>query len=118
MRDDDDTDPSTSQTSGSYSLFRDEARKVAPQLRRVAFIRRKRVDLYDAAAIERAEELAHLLLEQATAFERWPRLSSAEIRLERKTRVPAFFALLRESIGILQAMPKVGTLGPVRKPPR
>jgi hypothetical protein len=112
-------DSPTPRTSGSYALFRDEARRVAQRLSEISFTLYKRIDLYDAEKIARVDVIADRLRVLADIFAGWPTATPEQVAMERTLYVPEFGALFVEAIAIIEHFPSHGTLGRVgRLPPR
>lgn len=106
--------PPTERTSGSYLDFRREAEQVAATLDRTAFLTSKRLDLVDRGRSTEMVDLAKKLRAQSEAFGRWPELDREAVHLDRARRVPELLKQLKRALALLESVPKMGSLGPVR----
>lgn len=119
MRDEDEADgPATPRVTGSYALFRDECKRVAKLLDQAVLVTRKRIDLFDVDRIRNGEHMGAELRELARRFDTWPSLGAEAVARERLELMPELKRLMRSSKALLEAMPTVGALGRVRRPPQ
>lgn len=92
-----------------------ECRRNAARMGHVARLSDKRLDLLDPRRAKRCRELERELLEVADRIQQWQWLMADDLVIERGEVMPKMVELLREVLGILEAMPAHAVLGPVSK---